>query len=381
MLNKKLLRNIPMKRLKPVDGMAVTAQLWEESHEYHRQRQRYHDLMQHSPGIVTGLEVIASDPADSTIYVLPGMAIDPQGELIVIQDPVAYDFGATQGLVYLVLSYAESRPEQEINGGPLYIHTQFGLEAVTKPPEGPFLELARVRRTRGGAIADPAEAEFPIENEIDQRFRMGKDAAGAHSDEVTSLAVCYAGQSEEATDGHGGASLARTLRRAGQRVIVDDGVAIAGGLERYTLVYLVGHNEAALNRDQMNALYAYIKAGGTMLMESCRRDRPSGALQGDGVFSELATSFGITLEEPLATHPLLAGPNLFAVPPAGFETEGTPKLLAGGGLLWSTHDYGCLWQGQRRGRPATREEIRSAMEWGENLIAFALRRKQEVAAQ
>ena len=69
---------------------------------------------------------------------------------------------------------------------------------------------------------------------------------------------------------------------------------------------------------------------------------------------------------------------MFGAPPQGFETEGSPHLLVGEGLILSTFDYGCLWQAQRRGRPASREEIRSAMEWGENLIVlFAAGRKRE----
>ncbi|MEE8392266.1 MAG: hypothetical protein V3S14_15930, partial [Anaerolineae bacterium] len=57
----------PAKRIKPVDGMAVTAQVWEEAHNYHQQQQRFHTMFYHGAGIVTGLEVIASDPADTSV--------------------------------------------------------------------------------------------------------------------------------------------------------------------------------------------------------------------------------------------------------------------------------------------------------------------------
>ena len=123
-------------------------------------------------------------------------------------------------------------------------------------------------------------------------------------------------------------------------------------------------------------------------MESCRRGVESRGPAGDGApadaaFMDLAASFGIALAAPQSDDPknaggvLLTTPNHFAVPPSGFESEGQPAFLAGDGLLFSSCDYGCLWQGHRRGRPATREEIRTAEEWGQNLLAYALRRKQE----
>ena len=380
-MDKKNFDKFPLKRLKPVDGIAVTANLWDEAHEYHRLQQRYHDLLCHGSGIVAGLEVIASDPADLTIYVLPGFAIDPNGELIVIREPVAFDFNKTQGLLYLVLTYAESRAEQETNGGPLYIRSQFGLEAGTEFPDVPYLELARVRRTKLGTITDPESPELPGENEIDQRYRIqsGRSAIGQNT--TASIAVCHTGKPKSEVGAHGCSALARSLNKSGLSVVVDNNVKILSNLEPYTLVYLVGHNGASLNREQMTSLYAYIQSGGTVFMESCRQDLAAGAQASDLVFTEMASSFGINLAELPAAHSLWVEPNLFGAPPFGFETEGDPQLLVGDGLIYSTFDYGCLWQSQRRGRTASREEIRSAHEWGENLIAFAQDRRRKALAK
>ena len=43
----------------------------------------------------------------------------------------------------------------------------------------------------------------------------------------------------------------------------------------------------------------------------------------------------------------------------------------------STADYGCLWQGERRSGAAGREAIRSAHEFGGNLLALAEARRQK----
>jgi hypothetical protein len=131
MVDKKLFKEIPLKRIKPVDGMAVTAQVWDEAHDFHFQQQRIHDLLLHGTGIVTGLNVVASDPPDSSVNIFPGIAIDAQGNLIVVTEPVPFHFGPAQGQLYLVIAYEESRPEQQKNGGPLYISAQYGIETVT----------------------------------------------------------------------------------------------------------------------------------------------------------------------------------------------------------------------------------------------------------
>ena len=161
MVDKKMLANYPLKRLKPVDGLAITADIWNEAHEYHRLQLQYHDLLRHGPGIIAGLEVIASDPPDSSVYILPGMALDARGELIVLTEPAAFDFGQTQGPLYLLLSYAEGRPEQDAEGGPLYIHAQFSVEALATHSGDQFIELARVHRNGDKPVTAAASFEFP----------------------------------------------------------------------------------------------------------------------------------------------------------------------------------------------------------------------------
>ena len=42
MTEAEFLKSLPTKRIKAVDGMAVTADVWEEAHEYHRHQQQLH---------------------------------------------------------------------------------------------------------------------------------------------------------------------------------------------------------------------------------------------------------------------------------------------------------------------------------------------------
>lgn len=375
-----VLRGFPRKRIEPVDGMAVTADVWREAHDYHRLQQRYHALLAHGSGIVVGLEVIASDPPDSSVFILPGIAVDTEGRTIVLPEPTAFDVAKSQGLFYLLLTHAESVPQadEDREDGPLYVHAQFGIEARSALPDAPYVELARIRRQGPDApLADAKDASRPAANEIDQRFRR---EIGAAQPEAITLAVSYAGGAASREHGQGATHLARALRRAGQQVWVDGDVTLSPDLEAYTLVYLVGQDAFQLDRDKMNALYAYLQAGGTVLVESCRQ-AVTGDPAADAAFSDLLASMGVQLEPLPPGHRLLTEPFLFAAPPPGFETEGEPQVLLGGGVIFSTFDYGCLWRGERRGQPATREEIRTAMEWGANLVAFAAARRRRASTR
>lgn len=379
MVDHKFLGGIPLKRIKPVDGLAVTSDVWEEAHEYHRLHQITHNLLWHGYGIVSGLEVIASDPADSSVYIRPGIAVDPSGQLIVLPEPVAFDLGASQGMLYIQMLYDESNPRQDRDGGPLYIHAQFTVEASLKAPRGQAIELARLHRLIGQPVVNAPAGSQPDVNAIDLRYRTLSSGKASGPLPVASIAICHMGGGPQGDLTHGAGNLAKYLRQHEKPTWVDERVSIGSGLEAYTLVYMVGWGAFSLNREELNGLYAYVRGGGTLLMESCRSDHSEGPTPADAIFSDLVNSFGIPVEEVKPGSALLAEPSLFGCVPDGFETNYQPTVMAGEGLVISTADYGCLWQGRRRGRPATRAEISAGLEWGENLVAFAQNRKQETS--
>jgi len=217
-----LLQMFPAKRMKPVDGMAVTAEVWEGAHEYHRRHLQFHNLLHHGPGIVTGLEVIASDPPDTSVYILPGVAVDPIGQTIVLPQPVAYDIGhEMEGPLYVLLSYGESRPRADDGGdqenSPMYVYTEFSISARTTLPatpsagseQAPWVELARVnRRNREDPFLDAQNPAQPAPNEIDLRFRREIGVA-----REASVAVCYLGEATDKKHGRGASYLAHALNR------------------------------------------------------------------------------------------------------------------------------------------------------------------------
>jgi len=369
-----LLETFPARRIKPFDGMAVTAESWQEAHEYHRQSQRFHILLNHGPGIVTGLEVIASDPPDRSVFILPGVAVDPTGQTIVLPEPVAYDFGdEIEGFLYLLLSHREGRPRTGKGGdqdSPLYVHDRFSIVARPALPDTPCVELARLTRdNRAASLFDAQAPAHPGPNEIDLRHRQ---EIGSVSRKTVTVAVCYLGDVAEKKHGRGAGYLARTLNRTDKYLVtVDDGVPLDPNVLTYTLIYLVGEGAFELSRSQVKGLQGYVERGGTLFIESCDLGAAS-------TFSDYLRSLDLKLEALPPAHSLLLEPYLFAAPPAGFETEGSPEVQVGDGVIFSSCSYGRLWHGERRDGVPSREEIRCAMEWGANLVAYALARRQKV---
>jgi hypothetical protein len=383
-----LFKQFPSRRIKSYDGMVVTSDVWEEAHDYHRRQQRYHNLLNHEPGILIGLEVIASDPPDSAVYIQPGIALDAVGQVIIVPEALSFDLGAAQGPLYLVLSYDESQPKAEDSATPaedatdirLFVRVQYGLEVVGTPPDptASYVELARVQRQGADAsITNATDLVHPGLNQIDLRFRR---QTGIATQPAIKVAVCYAGKATDKAakrHGHGAQVLARVLRHGHQPVWVDDDVALAtdAELSSYALVYLVAQGEFQLTADEMNVLYVYLRSGGTLLLEPCHKVTATG--KAEAVLLEMLSSFGTTITDLPSDHALLREPNFFAAPPVGFETEGAPSIKVGEGVILSACDYGCLWQGERRDQAASREEIRAAHEWGSNILAYAVARRAQ----
>jgi hypothetical protein len=174
------------------------------------------------------------------------------------------------------------------------------------------------------------------------------------------------------------ANLAAAMRLHGNPVWVDRGIPLGNGLERYDLLYLVGRDAFQLNSEEMNTLYQYWQQGGVIFYEGCRRNQEGVDPAADARFFDLLSSFGVQLRPVELGHELLRAPYLFGTAPDGFETRGAPALRAGERIVVSTYDYGCIWRGERRGRPAARSEIRNAMEWGANLVTWAAAQRTQV---
>ncbi|MBI3959364.1 MAG: DUF4159 domain-containing protein [Chloroflexi bacterium] len=373
-----LLRHNPGRRISAFDGMTVTAEVWQEAHEYHRYQQRVHALNGHGVGILAGLEIIASEPASQTVYILPGAAIDPSGNLILVDQPAAYDLGKYRdGVLHLLLTYDESRPQPQ-NGqyadNPFFVHTGYNVETVVDRTDTPQVELARIpRQGRETPITNAADFYRPGFNEIDLRFRP-EVAALARA--TLLVGIAYLSRLDDPSHGRGFYHLARSVSMQPEmRVLVNEGIDLSGDLGEYTLICLVAKENFDLEVAEVNNLYDFVRKGGTLFVESCHREGGANPRANDS-FAVLISALGSRPQVVKRHAPLLSEPFFFARPPDGYESQGAPELRVDGGVVLSTCDYGCLWQGERRSGAASREEIRAGMEWGHNLLLYAWQRRQ-----
>ena len=95
-----------LKRNRYFTGKLMTAEDLDQEQEYNREKQKRHNRYLHGFGVVVGLEVSRSGGA---VVISPGLAIDCQGNEIVVPEPLEQmlpgpDLGST---VFLSISYIE----------------------------------------------------------------------------------------------------------------------------------------------------------------------------------------------------------------------------------------------------------------------------------
>jgi len=95
------------KRHNYVYGMVLGVEDFKEEQSYFIDRMKLHNRMLHGYGTVTGLKVSSSADAAQSILVNAGMAIDPEGNEIMLPSAVQCPFPETGTEAYLVLYWAE----------------------------------------------------------------------------------------------------------------------------------------------------------------------------------------------------------------------------------------------------------------------------------
>jgi hypothetical protein len=355
------LSNFSKTRIKPYDGMSVTADVWAQAHDEHRSARKAHDLFFHGAGIITGLEITANDPPDQYVFVSPGVALDSEGNLIVLTEAVAYDFGdAVEGELFILLGHGEretSGTENEIR----YLQNEFVIAARPRLPKRPVVELARVRLGhRGNAIKNAAHPLHPDVDEIDMRYRV---EVAPKSGQMVKVAVSYLGQGNPNGILAGWDYLSREVsRNTPNHLAVDQLPVITGDIQNYSLVYLCGNGTFKLDNATLKELKTFLEQGKAIIVEAFDD-------AADESFKPLIGGLGVTVK-PLAEYDsILKSPFLFNLPPEGYQGN---KVLIGKGLVYSNARYALAWSGKVSGGSGSRSDIRSALEWGVNIIQYCL---------
>jgi hypothetical protein len=364
-------------RVNPFEGLMVDAQTWADEQMYHRAVARVHQLTSHGWGVVEGLEVVISPGAPGTLLVRAGVAIDPHGRTLLLptdtQLPVAVDAEAT---AYISIQSVEEpvRPQSAWDGDEhaTRLLERARLTVERHRPESPAMELARVVVT--SELRDAEEPTNPQPGEVDLRFRERQLARPRPNLAVAQLLLDPEGEPSGASELHrlGLRFVARELLQStAYRARWVGTVDLEHSIPPVSVVYITGDGGFPPMSDaQLDQLRAYLQAGGVLFADACR----------EGNWQDFAASvesvahhLDVELQPVERWHPLLLSRHVLAGPPLTLRDES--PLLEGGGIILSTSDYGCAWQGGPRNQPLGRERIRAALEFGVNVAVFGQQRR------
>ena len=389
-----------LKRVNPFQGLVVDADTCRDAHDYHRDQQRLHLLAFHGTGMVEGLEVSASNPPSLSLDIHSGMAIDPEGNCVIMSQTQHYQLQTRQkGVIYLVIQFREipSEPFQPPESGqPTRIIEAYRLQERDKLPDEPHLELARIDFDPAiEAISDAKSKKNPGKNEINldhrkktkplasEKVAVEKETAEktevvtreTASPPATVIAIGHAVLGGATGDLHleGLKNLVREMNRQDNvEASLKDNIALDKNVSQFSMIYLAGTSSFELDSGQQTALGSFLESGGVILGEGCPAgegdESSKGAREFGLAFNQLANQLKCKLEAVQRGHPLLSSAYIFADVPAGAQAG---MLLEGGRMIYSGSDYGCAWQGGHQANPLSRDIIRSSLEFGANIVAYA----------
>jgi len=388
-----------LKRVNPFQGLIIDSDTWRDAHEYHRGHQRLHMLAFHNVGIVGGLKVIANEPADLSVSIQPGMAVDNEGNVIILPEIQHYQIQTQEkSTIYLIVQFREvpTEPYQPPEGGqPTRIIEAYRIQEREKLPDEPYLELCRINFDPAEkTIRNKSKSSQPGKNEIDLRFRQEVtqqaiprvESSSAHekapvqvkesaNGPVETVAIGYAvlGEAEKTLHLAGLQKLVNEVNhQTSFRVSLVDNITLDKEINQLTLLYLTGDSQFELNEKEQGALNNFLQSGGVIFGEGCAEGQQGTSSKGSKefglAFNQLAGLLKCKLEVIQRGHQLLSACHVFAEVPPGMEPA---MLLEEGHMVYSGSDYGCAWQGGREDKPLSRDIIRCSFEIGTNIITYA----------
>lgn len=386
----------PLERLHIYDSLMMNAHRWLLAHEYHRRRQNVQYQSLNQPGIVCGLGVRSiAPPAEAPakfrdrrwIEIQPGIAIDVEGNLIIVDRSVNREFRlaieapSTGTLtVYVVVSYVEPQnPEQKQDSE--VIREWFRFDQKTTPPSAKEVELCRITLQPGTIqLENPTDVFYPGVNQIDLRYRMPAKARpqavvrvaqmkdGGFDDDVP----VYLRRTEENLSYLMQSVAALYPAMQGATEVGWETLQAREALADYDLLYLTDWQVLNLDEEEFDTLSQYLKAGGVLLVEAPTDSGDLIESLQSLIEQQLETSLH-AWEQLSRNHPLRTQPFLFAALPAIVEQP--IQLWNGGGIILVMGELSAAW-GLGDELSLSRNDIRTAQELGINILHFAWHRRQ-----
>ncbi|HMA34791.1 MAG TPA: DUF4159 domain-containing protein [Chloroflexia bacterium] len=364
---------VQLKRVDPFLGLMIDADTWRDSHDYHRQAEYAHALALHGWGIVSGLEVEPADPPDRSVWIRPGVALDPEGRLIIVAQPFRYQINTQEaGPVYLVLMFREipTQPAISIEDGkerPSRVLEAYAIYERERLPDQAHVELARMQLTAGKKpVRGAGDATAPKPDELDLRFR---EQAAIRPGPRATMGVWKPGDVPEKLRHHlaGPTRLLAAIESGNWRLRRRDFV---GGDEPLDcdLLLMPVHTGTELSEGEHKQLTTFLDGGGVLLAEHCA------SAGGDAKRNAAALAGALNRQpQPIGrNHALLTAKHVFSTPPPAAQ-EG--QIFEADGLVLSHVDYACAWNGGTPDKGLDRPTIRATVEFAENLLAYSLTRR------
>jgi hypothetical protein len=430
------------KRLQVTEGLAIDTQRWRLAHNYHRKRQNYYYNSLHLPGIVDGLGVSLIKDNDQIdrkykdgrgIVIKPGIAIDGQGNFIIVEQPNYYRIRshvARETTIYLLISYQDPDQLEIVEQNQSEIVTEaFRIDEKYSPPSQNEIELCRIKLQPGEVILKTALDVFnPQINELDLTKRLQaqlrpqtfvtigisqNNYSSRHNlngllQSVSAIYPHWAGQTP----------VKPCLISPPSREIVDYYVEQIISLD---LIYLtqIEFDQFYLEPHAVMVLEKYLNSGGLLLIEAATAATNLGELarvkqelqqmiadlKQNQIFTHLqeeleqekqnviqalkeriatisekvslfAHRLGADLQplEDLHDHPLWKQPFLFHQLPT-LQGEETISIWLGGGIIFVIGELSLAW-GSNLELALSRDHIRNAQQFAINLLNFAASRRK-----
>ncbi|MGI4792323.1 MAG: DUF4159 domain-containing protein [Janthinobacterium lividum] len=378
--------------IRPFNELPIDAEIWKQAHNHHHLHRYLHAVGAHRPGVVTGLEVIASQVRERTVIVAPGVAIDTEGQTLVVSQPTSLQIDPVRGNVYVTLAFRRESDRNSavtVGGGQEYYRELEGHYLVTTKelPKTAYIELARVYSSSADKpIKDAVNASAPAADEVNLLFRP---LSFPHCYADTGIGeLAYVPNTTSSPWNPNRSGLWNLLREGSGRGF-HLGFTGTLGLKALStgqdagpepsLAYMAGRQGFhALGDAEADGLKKFLSDGGLLFGEAGQGNAEFAA-----GFQELAGKVGAKLKKLPKNDPLLTAHYVFSSPPSGAQSQGEILADMDAGVIFSTYDYGAAWQGEleKPDAPDARERIRQAQEFGLNIVAAAAgrRRSRELA--
>lgn len=394
----------PLKRLHVYDGLMMNTRRWLTTDRYHRQRQNLQYQSLHQPGIVCGLGVRVIAPPESVdarfrddrwLQIQPGIAIDLEGNPIVVDANTDRTYrieakpqSGRSLTVYVVVSYSEplmptAQQSQET------IREWFRFDQITRPPNGKQIELCRIELKEPVQLTPTDDVFSPGFNQLDFRYRLQAQSRPQAviraaqlkpsqnfeaSSDLATIALHQRSQESLAELMASVASLYSTLRGEPHIPTVS---LLGANLTEYDLLYLPdGQVLTQLTNQEVNALGQYLQMGGGLLAEVPLDSQPYLEQIKHRLLlcnSQTEATHFTSWNDLSRHHSLRRSPFLFGILP---EIQSNPiQLQVCGGCVLIEGRLSPHW-GLTEGLLLPRSDIRTAQEFGINILHYLWQRRQ-----